>query len=138
MLTSPLQLSGLSYFRDFFSASAFDHEELANDDRIPSYRAYADGTLPPKQGPFTHMTVLRRGRNKRVDVFLDWLVRAITLNVKGCTLTASRKRAFSPLSMTAAWRTSRFWHTRAEKNATKYSRLTRSASSTILMIKAIA
>lgn len=72
------QLSSLAYLRSFFSEKVFDTQAYAAHERLPSYREYADGKLPdiPKGStrPHTTMQVLRRGRSKRVDTFLDWLV----------------------------------------------------------------
>ncbi|KAF7189549.1 HORMA domain-containing protein 1 [Pseudocercospora fuligena] len=71
-------LSSLAYLRSFFSEKVFDTQAYAAHERLPSYREYADGKLPdiPKGStrPHTTMQVLRRGRSKRVDTFLDWLV----------------------------------------------------------------
>lgn len=48
-------------------------------ENIPSYVEYASGKLPTNYSkvtsPSTRMRVLRRNRSKRVDLFLDWLVR---------------------------------------------------------------
>jgi len=47
-------------------------------DKIPSYKDYAAGKLnkdtDKRVTPATLMPILRRGRSKRVDMFLDWLV----------------------------------------------------------------
>lgn len=47
--------------------------------RVPSYRDYANGKLPPKRSGVaqTVMQVLRRGRSQRADMFLDWLVSSL-------------------------------------------------------------
>lgn len=61
--------------RSFFAEKAFDEQLYEMSSRVPSYQDYADGKLPKRSGvKQTMMQVLRRGRSKRADLFLDWLV----------------------------------------------------------------
>ncbi|KAK3724805.1 hypothetical protein LTR37_000853 [Vermiconidia calcicola] len=70
-------LSTLSYLRCFFADKAFEHQVYPIGDNIYSYEDYAGGKLPQnvktKNDSSTKMQVLRRGRSRRVDMFLDWL-----------------------------------------------------------------
>ncbi|KXT07784.1 hypothetical protein AC579_4304 [Pseudocercospora musae] len=85
-------LSSLAYLRSFFSEKVFDAQAYAAHDRLPSYRDYADGRLPevPKDTTELHTTmqVLRRGRSKRVDTFLDWLEQGAFMALKDGKLRA--------------------------------------------------
>ena len=66
------------YFSNFLPDKAFDVQVYEMSDRIHPYDKYAAGMLtknPEEVGaPSTAMKVLRRGRSKRADMFLDWLV----------------------------------------------------------------
>ncbi|KAK5131638.1 hypothetical protein LTR08_000765 [Meristemomyces frigidus] len=70
-------LSSLSYLRAFFAEKAFDKQVYEMNDRIHPYEDYAAGKLTKNingaNSPSTAMRILRRGRSKRVDTFLDWL-----------------------------------------------------------------
>ena len=60
-------------------------------DDIPRYEDYAAGRLPKERSAFTssspgmNMQLLLRGKSRRVDMMLDWLVR-----VRYLTLSLSR------------------------------------------------
>ncbi|KAM3416644.1 Meiosis-specific protein hop1 [Cercospora zeina] len=75
-------LSSLAYLRNFFSEKAFDDQIYTTGSRMPTYREYANGTLPlQNKNPAsmeTNMKVLRRERSRRADQFLDWLVRSVS------------------------------------------------------------
>ncbi|KAK5119758.1 hypothetical protein LTR85_007334 [Meristemomyces frigidus] len=70
-------LSSLSYLRNFFAEKAFDEQIYEMSDRIQPYKDYAGGKLVKDRSeanpPSTAMRILRRGRSRRVDMFLDWL-----------------------------------------------------------------
>ncbi|KAI7246101.1 hypothetical protein KC343_g7005 [Hortaea werneckii] len=70
-------LSSLSYQRALFSDKVFDEQFYVTGDHVHSYADYAAAKLPrtpPRDGTTaTKMQVLRRGRSRRVDRFLDWL-----------------------------------------------------------------
>ena len=63
---------------NFFVETAFDEQVYEMNDHIHPYDDYAAGKLTKDRhgakSPSTAMRVLRRGRSKRVDMFLDWLV----------------------------------------------------------------
>lgn len=69
--------------RNFFDEKAFDEQCYDMSDRVRSYEEFAAGQLcktrSDAQEPMTVVQVLRRGRSRRADVFLDWLVRRQTL-----------------------------------------------------------
>lgn len=58
--------------------NAFDEQIYEMSDTIHPYKDYAAGKLAKDRSeanaPSTAMRILRRGRSKRVDMFLDWLV----------------------------------------------------------------
>ena len=87
-----MQLSSLSYLRNFFAEKAFDQQVYDMDDKIHPYEAYAAGQLAKDRsgakGPATVMQVLRRGRSRRVDVFLDWLEKGAFAALKAGNLRA--------------------------------------------------
>lgn len=64
--------------RNFFVDGAFDAQTYDMSDSIHPYKDYAAGKLVKNpseaNAPSTVMRILRRGRSKRVDTFLDWLV----------------------------------------------------------------
>ncbi|RMY35070.1 hypothetical protein D0866_04849 [Hortaea werneckii] len=70
-------LSSLSYQRALFTDKVFDEQFYVTGDHVHSYADYAAAKLPqksPRDGTTaTKMQVLRRGRSRRVDQFLDWL-----------------------------------------------------------------
>ncbi|KAK0946654.1 hypothetical protein LTR29_001823 [Friedmanniomyces endolithicus] len=70
-------LSALSYCRAFFAEKVFDSQIYRADNLISPYEEYAIGKLASDHGTAsglaTTMQVLRRGRSKRADTFLDWL-----------------------------------------------------------------
>ena len=73
-------LSSLAYLRQFFRDGVFEHQYYTfSADRIHPYADYAGGKIKDvgahANGPKTRMPVLRRGRSKRVNEFLDWIVR---------------------------------------------------------------
>ncbi|KAK1822511.1 hypothetical protein LTR12_003074 [Friedmanniomyces endolithicus] len=70
-------LSALSYCRAFFAERVFDSQVYRVANQITPYEEYAIGRLASKRGTTselaTTMRVMRRGRSKRADTFLDWL-----------------------------------------------------------------
>lgn len=71
---SPNRRSGL------FTDRVYDKRYYDTNEGGHSYQEYAAGKLPKARQPsgnggILNMQILRRGRSKRVDVFLDWLVR---------------------------------------------------------------
>ncbi|KAK0355576.1 hypothetical protein LTR91_009914 [Friedmanniomyces endolithicus] len=70
-------LSALSYCRAFFAKKVFDSQVYKVANQITPYEQYAIGKLASYRGIAselaTTMQVLRRGRSKRADAFLDWL-----------------------------------------------------------------
>ncbi|KAK0338258.1 hypothetical protein LTR59_002932 [Friedmanniomyces endolithicus] len=70
-------LSALSYCRAFFAEKVFDRQVYRVADQVPPYEEYAVGRLASNRGTTselaTTMRVIRRGRSKRADTFLDWL-----------------------------------------------------------------
>lgn len=64
---------------NFFMDKAFDEQVYKTSDQILPYEDYANGKARRGQDVAgdtgTVMRVLRRNRSKRVDLFLDWLVR---------------------------------------------------------------
>ncbi|KAK4902435.1 hypothetical protein LTR49_027045 [Elasticomyces elasticus] len=70
-------LSTLSYLREFFSEKVFERQLYEMADHIHSYEDYAAGNLVKHKHeaaePAITMCILKRGRGKRADLFLDWL-----------------------------------------------------------------
>ncbi|TKA78562.1 hypothetical protein B0A55_02804 [Friedmanniomyces simplex] len=70
-------LSTLSFLRAFFAEKFFDKQVYRMADHIQPYEDYAAGNIAHDGGngsePVTPMQVMRRGRGKRADTFLDWL-----------------------------------------------------------------
>ncbi|RMX83506.1 hypothetical protein D0869_05259 [Hortaea werneckii] len=85
-------LSSLSYQRALFSDKVFDEQFYVTGDHVHSYADYAAAKLPkrsPRDGTTaTKMQVLRRGRSKRVDQFLDWLEKGAFVALKAGNLKA--------------------------------------------------
>ncbi|KAK4545923.1 hypothetical protein LTR36_002487 [Oleoguttula mirabilis] len=85
-------LSSLAYMRNFFAEKAFDEQMYEMSDRIHSYKDYAAGKLVKERSeanaPSTAMRILRRGRSKRVDMFLDWLEKGAFAALKAGHLRA--------------------------------------------------
>ena len=67
--------------RNFFAEKTFDRQIYDLSDRVHSYRDYAAGKLKTSHETRakhkTAMQVLQRNRSRRVDLFLDWLVRGV-------------------------------------------------------------
>ena len=64
--------------RSLFADKAFDKDVYQMREQTLLYDDYAAGNVPKINDPGvpkTTMQVLRRNRSKRVDMFLDWLVR---------------------------------------------------------------
>ncbi|KAF2770537.1 hypothetical protein EJ03DRAFT_335497 [Teratosphaeria nubilosa] len=70
-------LSSLSYLRDFFDEAVFDEQVYEMSDKLHPYEDCAAAKLTKDISSArklsTKMKVLRRGRSRRVEVFLDWL-----------------------------------------------------------------
>ncbi|KAI7182079.1 hypothetical protein KC316_g10017 [Hortaea werneckii] len=85
-------LSSLSYQRALFSDKVFDEQFYVTSDHVHSYADYAAAKLPkrsPRDGiTATKMQVLRRGRSRRVDQFLDWLEKGAFVALKAGKLKA--------------------------------------------------
>ncbi|KAI7538692.1 hypothetical protein KC331_g10198 [Hortaea werneckii] len=85
-------LSSLSYQRALFSDKVFDEQFYVTGDHVHSYADYAAAKLPkrsPRDGiTATKMQVLRRGRSRRVDQFLDWLEKGAFVALKAGKLKA--------------------------------------------------
>ncbi|KAI7482037.1 hypothetical protein KC351_g6009 [Hortaea werneckii] len=85
-------LSSLSYQRALFSDRVFDEQFYVTGDHVHSYADYAAAKLPktsPRDGTTaTKMQVLRRGRSRRVDQFLDWLEKGAFVALKAGKLKA--------------------------------------------------
>ncbi|KAI7566359.1 hypothetical protein KC343_g4042 [Hortaea werneckii] len=85
-------LSSLSYQRALFSDKVFDEQFYVTGDHVHSYADYAAAKLPktsPRDGTTaTKMQVLRRGRSRRVDQFLDWLEKGAFVALKAGKLKA--------------------------------------------------
>ncbi len=83
----------------FFAEKVFDRQVYRVADQIPPYEEYAVGRLASNRGTTselaTTMRVIRRGRSKRADTFLDWLVSGLYLGSYREKLTSCRKRARS-------------------------------------------
>lgn len=62
---------------NFFPEKAFDKQLYETTEKIQPYEDYAAGKRPQTSTskPCTMIQVLRRKRSRRVDMFLDWLVR---------------------------------------------------------------
>ncbi len=77
----------------------FDSQVYKVANQITPYEQYAIGKLASYRGIAselaTTMQVLRRGRSKRADAFLDWLVRSLDPGSYSEGLTKGRKRARS-------------------------------------------
>ena len=88
----------LKQYSNFFAEKVFDEQLYDMSDKIHSYKDYAAGKLGKDHrkaaAPATVMRVLRRGRSRRVDMFLDWLV-SIASVVAETKLTQRRRRAHS-------------------------------------------
>jgi hypothetical protein len=71
-------LSTLTYLRSLFPDKAFVEQRYALSDTITPYAEYAAARMPPvkddAETPHTNLPILLRGRSRRADVFLDWLV----------------------------------------------------------------
>ena len=71
-------LSTLTYLRSLFPEKAFVEQRYALSDTITPYVDYAAARMPSvnddTETPHTNLPTLLRGRSRRADVFLDWLV----------------------------------------------------------------
>ena len=67
--------------RSFFAEKAFEEQIYESSSTILPYEDYAAGNVTKGKKKATEsstvMRVLRRNRSKRVDMFLDWLVRPL-------------------------------------------------------------
>ncbi|KAK4554686.1 hypothetical protein LTR86_008188 [Recurvomyces mirabilis] len=85
-------LSTLAYLRALFAEKTFDTQvyDMAQD--VHSYKDYAAGKLARKASqanpPHTVMRILRRGRSRRADKFLDWLEKGAFVAIKAGHLHA--------------------------------------------------
>ena len=74
-------LSSLAYLRYFFPDKAFEERFYEMSEKLPSYADYAAGKLTKDEleatSPKTKMQILRRGRSRRADMFLDWLEQGV-------------------------------------------------------------
>nr|OQO24264.1 hypothetical protein B0A51_10124 [Rachicladosporium sp. CCFEE 5018] len=70
-------LSSLTYVRDLFPSKAFDNRYYEMRDDVLPYEDFASANMPEDgkkaAKPHTKLPVLRRGRSRRADKFLDWL-----------------------------------------------------------------
>ncbi|OQO13343.1 hypothetical protein B0A48_01571 [Cryoendolithus antarcticus] len=70
-------LSSLAYVRGLFPSKAFDNRYYEMRDDVLPYEDFANANMPDdgKEAakPHTKLPVLRRGRSRRADKFLDWL-----------------------------------------------------------------
>jgi meiosis-specific protein HOP1 len=71
-------LSTLTYLRSLFPDKASLEQRYALSDTITPYAEYAAARMPSVNDdadtPHTNLPILLRGRSRRADVFLDWLV----------------------------------------------------------------
>lgn len=79
-----------------FAEKAFDRRVYCVTDQVLSYEDYAAGNFRPDpkatETEKTNMEVLRRGRSKRVDYFLDCLVRTAPQKRASITLIQPQER----------------------------------------------
>ncbi|OQO11242.1 hypothetical protein B0A48_05498 [Cryoendolithus antarcticus] len=70
-------LSSLAYVRGLFPSKAFDDRYYEMRDDVLPYEDFASANMPDDgkkaARPHTKLPVLRRGRSRRADKFLDWL-----------------------------------------------------------------
>ncbi|KAK4891724.1 hypothetical protein LTR27_009732 [Elasticomyces elasticus] len=94
-------LSTLSYLREFFSEKVFERQLYEMADHIHSYEDYAAGNLTKHKHeaaePAITMCILKRGRGKRADLFLDWLVLVLASCTRPYTDKKQEKGAFTAL-----------------------------------------
>lgn len=78
----PPHACSANYYRNFFADKAYDDQAYESGERILPYEDYASGKVTKGKmrstDKSTNMRVLRRGRSRRVDMFLDWLASLIT------------------------------------------------------------
>jgi meiosis-specific protein HOP1 len=94
-------LSTLTYLRSLFPDKAFVEQRYALSDTITPYAEYAAARMPPvkddAETPHTNLPILLRGRSRRADVFLDWLVSGARTTQWQGTNTSQEKGAFPEL-----------------------------------------
>ncbi|KAK5677100.1 hypothetical protein LTS10_010289 [Elasticomyces elasticus] len=85
-------LSTLSYLREFFSEKVFERQLYEMADHIHTYEDYTAGKLAKHKHeaaePAITMCILKRGRGKRADLFLDWLEKGAFTALQAGTLRA--------------------------------------------------
>ncbi|KAI6907450.1 hypothetical protein KC318_g9212 [Hortaea werneckii] len=98
-------LSSLSYQRALFTDKVFDEQFYVTGDHVHSYADYAAAKLPqksPRDGTTaTKMQVLRRGRSRRVDQFLDWLEKGAFVALEAGKLKALQLSTLEIASLTS-------------------------------------
>lgn len=71
-------LSMMTYLREFFPEKAYEERCYEMRDTILPYEDFAAARMPSKRTDpsafSTRVPILLRGRSKRADLFLDWLV----------------------------------------------------------------
>jgi meiosis-specific protein HOP1 len=79
-------LSSITYIRGLFPLKSYDQRVYEMRDRMLPYDDFAEGRMPDDLNdaiaPHTTIRVLRRGRSRRVDTFLDWLVSNASLQIQ--------------------------------------------------------